>query len=274
VPLLAGRFFGPADTPRTTPVVVVDEVLARRYFGSEDPVGQWIHVWDDTRPTQRAQIVGVVGHVKQWGLVSDDTAPLRAQLYSAVTQMDDRWMTDQAIPGVIVRSQPGKAVGIDTLRTALRELHPEQVISRARTMEEILAGSLASQRFAMIILGGFAGLALLLAGVGIYGVLSYAVGQRTGEIGLRMALGARGADVARLVLRHGATMALIGIAIGVAAGLGLTRLMAHLLYGVSATDPVTFAAVAAGLTAVALAASYLPARRASRVDPMTALRHE
>ncbi len=269
VPLLAGRFFGPGDSVGGPPVVVVDEVLARQHFGSEDPVGKWIH-WDDSRPVRRAQIVGVVGHVKQWGLISDDTAPIRAQLYSAVTQLDDVWMTRPSQIGVVVRSRAGTPVGIDTIRKALQELHREHVISRVQTMDQVVAGSLARHRFAMLILGGFAGLALLLASVGIYGVLSYAVGQRTAEIGIRMALGARHADVVRLVVRHGVTMAITGIAIGVAAALGLTRLMAHLLYGVSATDPLTFAAVAAVLTAVALAACYLPARRATRIDPMTA----
>jgi predicted permease len=274
VPLLAGRFFGPGDSFGGQPVVVVDEVFARQHFGSEDPLDKWIHLWDDSRPAQLARIVGIVGHVKQQGLVADHTAPIRAQLYSAIMQQDDFWMTNSSYIGVVVRSRAGMRVGIDTIRTALRELHPELVVSGAQTMDEVIAGSLARHRFALLILGAFAGLALLLASVGIYGVVSYAVGERTAEIGIRMVLGARRGDVLRMILGRGAAMAIAGIAIGVAAALGLTRLMGHLLYGVSATDPVTFAAVATGLTAVALAACYLPARRATRVDPIIALRQE
>ena len=137
-----------------------------------------------------------------------------------------------------------------------------------------MSDSLGRHRFVMFLLAAFGAVALLLGSVGIYGVISYAVGQRTSEIGIRMALGARRKDVLRLVLRHGVIVAILGIAIGVAAAFGLTRLMSHLLYGVSATDPLTFAGVAAGLTAVAVAACYLPARRATRVDPMIALRHD
>jgi len=176
---------------------------------------------------------------------------------------------------------------LEALRQTARQMNGEQVIYSPETMDEIIARTLAPRRFSMILLGVFAGLALVLSSVGIYGVVSYLVSQRTHEIGLRMALGARRADVLRLILGHGMKMALAGVAVGLAAAFGLTRLMAqaapdqadrtksaNLLFGVSATDPLTFFAVALVLLVVALAACYIPARRAMRVDPMVALRHE
>ena len=156
----------------------------------------------------------------------------------------------------------------------MQEIDPREVIYGVQTMDEVIAGSFAARRLSMILLGVFAALALLLSCVGIYGVISYVVGQRTHEIGVRMALGAQRADVMRLVLGEGAKMALLGVAAGIAARLGLTRLMANELFGVTAHDPLTFAAVAVVLTLVALLACYLPARRAVRVDPMVALRYE
>jgi len=218
-------------------------------------------------------VVGMVGHVVQWGLDSDHAEALRAQLYLPFMQLQDGAMAPRTGVDIVVRSG-GAPVSLDTIRAAVQEIDAEQVAFDALTMDQVIADSLAGRRFSMLVFAGFAGLALLLAAIGIYGVLSYAVGQRTSEIGIRMALGARRGDVLRMVLGHGVRLALAGVAIGLAAALGLTRLMAHLLYGVSATDPLTFAAVAAGLTGVALIACYLPARRAVRVDPMTALRHE
>jgi putative ABC transport system permease protein len=153
-------------------------------------------------------------------------------------------------------------------------MNSEQVIYGAQTMDEIISGSISNRWFSMILLGAFAGVALLLSSIGIYGVISYLVGQQTREIGIRMALGAQRKDVLRLILGNGARMALLGVAIGIVAALGLTRLMAKMLYGVSATDPVTFVVVAFVLVVVALAACYIPARRAMRVDPLVALRYE
>jgi ABC-type antimicrobial peptide transport system permease subunit len=175
---------------------------------------------------------------------------------------------------VVVRSATSRPVPFDSIRAALQEMNPDQVAFDAQTMEEAIARSLAGRHFSTLVFVAFAALALLLATVGVYGVIAYAVGQRTAEIGVRMALGARRGDVLRLVLGRGLKTALTGVAIGLAAALALSRLMAHLLHGVSATDPLTFAAVAIGLTCVALLASYLPARRAARIEPMAALRHE
>jgi len=176
--------------------------------------------------------------------------------------------------GVMVRYEPGAATIGDSLRAAVKGISAEHVMSKAQTMDEIISDSLASQRFSMVVFGIFAALALTLASVGIYGVISYLVQQRTQEIGVRVALGAKRSDVLRLILGEGMRMAGAGVILGLMASFGLTRLMASLLYGVSATDPLTFIAVAALLTIVALAACYIPARRAMRVDPMVALRYE
>jgi ABC-type antimicrobial peptide transport system permease subunit len=223
------------------------------------------------------QIVGVVGHVNQWGLDSDLTQSLRAQLYLTCLQMSDDYMAN--VPGgggtfLMVRSDQPVATLLASLRRTNQQINAEQVIYQPQTMNDIVAASLAARRFSMILFSVFAGLALLLSSVGIYGVISYLVGQRTREIGIRVALGAGHSDVLRLVLGHGVSMALVGIAIGITVSLGLTQLMASMLYGVSPTDPITFAGVAVILTFVALAACYIPARRAMRVDPTVALRYE
>ncbi len=175
---------------------------------------------------------------------------------------------------VVLRTAGDPAAIMGLVRRAVAQIDPREVIYGVQTMDEVLAGSLAARRLSMILLGIFAALALVLSCVGIYGVISYVVGQRTHEIGVRMALGAQRGDVMRLVLGEGAKMALVGVAAGIAAALGLTRLMANELFGVTAQDPLTFAAVAIVLTLVALLACYLPARRAVRVDPMVALRYE
>jgi len=176
--------------------------------------------------------------------------------------------------GVLVRSEGAAAALFTSLRHASQQMNKEQVIYGAQTMNEVIADSLAARRFSMILLGSFALVALVLASVGIYGVLAYLVGQRTHEIGIRMALGAGRYHVLRLVVGQGAKMALLGVALGLAAAMGLTRLMSDMLYGVSATDPLTFTAVAILLLLVALVACYIPARRATKVDPMVALRYE
>jgi len=272
MPLERGRFFTAQDNENSSHVVVVDDVFAQKYFAEKDAIGQHIFL---TGKGGRAEIVGIVPHVKQWGLDSDDKESLRAELYFPYMQLPDQAMKlSWNGTGVMVRFDPNAAAIGDSLRAAIKEISGEHVMSKTQTMDSIISDSLASQRFSMAVLGVFAMLALALASVGIYGVISYLVGQRTQEIGIRVAMGASRSDVLRMVLGDGMKMTLIGVGIGIAAALGLTRLMASLLFGVSATDPLTFTAVAMLLSVVALAACYIPARRAMRVDPMVALRYE
>ena len=272
IPLLRGRFFTAQDNEHTPLVVVVDEVFARKYFPGQNPVGKRIHVDRFDRP---AEIVGMVGHVKQWGLDTDDQQSLRSGLYIPCMQMPDDFVAMTPMgSGVVVRSEGNSAGLLDSIRRMNAQMSSQQVIFDTQTMESHISDSMASRRFSMILLVIFAVLALLLASLGIYGVISYIAGQRTNEIGLRMALGAHQRDILLLILGRGGKLAAIGVAIGLAAALGLTRLMASLLYGVGATDPLTFAGVALLLTVVALAACYIPARRAAKVDPIVALRYE
>jgi predicted permease len=277
IPLLAGRFFTASDDENSKSVVVVDQVLAQKYFPDGDAVGKVIYQGDQTH-AYPYEIIGIVGHVKQWGLDTDDKNSLRAQAYFPILQMPDRVI--KLMPSnteVVVRSS-GNILGLmDSIRRATNRISNDEVLSGFETMNQIIQTSLASRRFAMILLASFAALALMLAGIGLYGVTSYAVGQRTHEIGIRMALGAYPGDVFRLVIGQGLRLALAGVAIGAAAALILMRLLpsfSQLLYGVGRTDPVTLAAVAIVLLGVAMLACYIPARRAMKVDPMVALRYE
>jgi predicted permease len=273
-PLRSGRFFTARDDEHSPPVIVIDDVFARQYFPNENPVGKRLFL-EIGQGNMQAQIVGVVAHVNQWGLDTDDTERLRAQLYFPFMQLPDPTMA-LAPTGMrmIVRTQ-GAAPGVfDSIRHSLQQVNSEQVVYGAQTMPEVISDSTAARRFSAILLGSFAIVALLLSGVGIYGVISYLIGQRTHEIGIRVALGAQPSRVLIQVLGEGLKLAITGAAIGLAAAFALTRLMTSLLYGVSPTDPLTFAAVAALLVTVALAACYIPARRAAAVDPMVALRHE
>jgi predicted permease len=270
IPLKRGRLLTAQDNEHSAPVAVVDESFADKFFPHQDPVGKHINLKGVDRPIE---IVGVVGHVKQWGLDQDDKESLHAQLYSPFMQLSDSEV--QRTTGgvdVILRSNGSRGAALDSIRRAITS--GEQFIYDDRTFDEIIAKSLATQRFSMILLGAFAALALLLASIGIYGVISYVVGQRTQEIGIRLALGAQRLHILRLILGRGGVLALSGVALGLVAALALTRLMASLLYGVGATDPLTFAGVAVLLTLVALAACYIPASRAAKVDPMVALRYE
>ena len=270
--LLRGRFLTPRDDEHAPIALVVDDVVAKQYFGDADPIGKRLNLDDYDK---QGEIVGIVGHVKQWGLDSDDTEKLRAQMYLAFMQLPEIPMKLTAGGvGVVVRADSVSPGLFDSLRDAVEKQDAESTVYDAATMNDIMAQSLAARRFSMILFAVFAVLALVLASVGIYGVISYLVGQRTHEIGIRMALGAQRKDVLALVLRDGARLALGGVAVGIVAALGLTRLMAKLLYGVSATDPLTFGGVAVVLIGVALLACYIPARRAARVDPIVALRYE
>jgi predicted permease len=275
VPLQRGRFLSAQDNEHSTVAVVVDDVFARKFYPGQDAVGQRINLNEWTVP---AEIVGVVGHVKQWGLDADDIRPLRAQFYLACLQMPDSMMASGGFSAtrVLLRTDgtvPTSQV-FDSIRQMSSEMSSEQVIFGTRTMNQVIADSLAQRRFSMTLLAVFAALALLLASVGIYGVISYLVARRTQEIGIRMALGADRMDVARLVLQDGMKRAIAGVAIGIVSALALTRLMTSMLYGVSATDPLTFLAIPVLMLVVAFAACYVPARRATRVDPVIALRYD
>lgn len=272
IPLQRGRFFTDQDNEHSPSVVVVDDVFARKFFPNQDPIGKRILSDNLAGP---AEIVGVVAHVKQWGLDLDDTQKLRAQFYIPCMQMADAFIAMQPSgSSVIVRSDQAATGLLDAIRHASQQISSELVIFSPQTMDEVIASSLARRRFSMILLLVFAGLAVLLASVGIYGVISHVVGQRTHEIGIRMALGARRPDILRLVLAGAGRLAAIAVVIGIVSALGLTRLMANLLYGVGPNDPLTFLAVPVILISIALLASYLPARRAAKVDPMVALRYE
>jgi predicted permease len=272
IPLLRGRFFSAQDNEHSPLVVVVDEVFAQKYFSNKNPIGKRINL---AMSNQLAEIVGVVGHVKQWGLATDDQQSLRSDLYIPCMQMSDDFIAmAPSASSVVVRSEGNSPRLLDSIRHTNAQMSKEQAIFGAQTMDSLISDSMASRRFSMILLVAFAVLALLLASVGIYGVISYVVGQRTTEIGIRMALGAHQRDILFLILGGGGKLAGLGVAIGLAAAWGLTRFMASLLYGVGATDPPTFAGVSVLLTMVALAACYIPARRAAKVDPMVALRYE
>jgi len=266
-----GRFFTRQDSSTSPRVAVVDEEFAKKFFPGENAIGK--SFTDDY--LGRAEIVGVVGHVKQWGL-DDNKVPMHAEFYIPFEQIPDKVMGDiTRRVTFVVRVQGDPASYIDRARRELMEMNSQTILFAPKTMSSIVySESVVAQRFSMALLGIFAGMALVLASVGIYGVLSYIVGQRTREIGIRIAMGARRRNVLRWVIVEGMRMAVVGVAIGVVAAFGLTRLMAGLLYGVSAVDPVTFASVAGVLLAVALAACYIPAWRAMRVDPIVVLRHE
>jgi predicted permease len=267
-----GRFVTPQDNEYSPVVIVIDDVFARIWFPHENPIGKRVHLEQFNVP---AEIVGVVGHVKQWGLGTDQKSAVEAQFYYPFMQLPEKVMPLAAdAVAVVLRTAGDPDAVMGLVRRAVEQIDPRDVIYGVQTLDDVIAGSFAARRLSMILLGIFAALALILSCIGIYGVISYVVGQRTHEIGVRMALGAQRRDVMRLVLGEGAKMAFVGVAVGIAAALGLTRLMANELFGVTAQDPLTFAAVAVVLMLVALLACYLPARRAVCVDPMVALRYE
>src|SRR5580698_91591 len=277
IPLLAGRFFASTDTANSPRVVVIDEELAKEYFPNENPVGKHLEIPGEH--DAQAEIVGVVSHVKQWAIAEDalgaKAPPLRAEIYEPGQQRaDDIKHLVVPLVNVVIRSDAPPATILPALRRANSEMNPEQVISNVQMMNELVGSTIAQPRFATMLLGGFALIALVLAMIGVYGVISYSVQRRTNEIGIRMALGAERLTVFRLVLGEGMRLALVGAAVGIVAALALTRLLAGLLYGVTAHDPITYAAVALVLGAVAAAACWIPAWRATRVDPIIALRYE
>lgn len=272
IKLERGRFVTAEDNEHAPVVIDIDDVFARTYFPGENPVGKHVNL---AAFNVQAEIIGVVGHVKQWGLDADPKSAVEAEFFYPFMQLPEKLMPLVAdAVAVVLRTQGDPTAVMRSVRRAVQDFDPREVIYSVETMDEVVATSYAARRLSMILLGIFAALALVLACVGIYGVIAYLVGQRTHEIGVRVALGAQPGDVLRLVLGQGARMALAGVALGIAAAFGLTRFMSHQLFGVSAHDPLTFVGVSSLLFVVAVAACYVPARRAMRVDPMVALRCE
>jgi putative ABC transport system permease protein len=266
IPLREGRDFTPLDREGQPLVAIVNEEMVREFFPHENPIGARIHWARETEP-QWMTVIGVVGDVKHSGL----NQPTDPAVYTPFSQSDEMWKRFMTLAIRAPDASPGL---VEEVKKRIWSLDGQIPVGDVHTMDELLAVSLAQQRFNMLLLGLFAALALILAAVGIYGAMAYAVNQRTHEIGIRTALGAQRRDVLRLVMRDGAKIALFGIASGIAGALALTRLMASLLFEVKPTDPATFAGVAILLVLVVLAACYIPARRAMRVDPMVALRYE
>lgn len=272
IPLRRGRFLADRDDEHAPQAAVIDDTFARKYFPGVDPVGRRLNVGI---LEMKVEIVGVVGHVEHWGLGDTKHETLQAQIYLSVFQVPDRfWPLLSSGSGYVARTSAAPLGVTAAIRAAAQKADPSTVVYAAREMEEIVANSIATQRLAMILLTAFSALALALSAIGIYGVISYLTGRRTHEIGIRVALGASGRDVLRMVLSDGMRIAGIGVAIGLLAALALTRFIAGLIYGVGAWDPLTFAGVSGLLAGVALLACYIPARRAMRVDPMVALRYE
>ncbi|HEV2402141.1 MAG TPA: ABC transporter permease [Candidatus Sulfotelmatobacter sp.] len=269
IPLIAGREFTDADTENLPDVYVVNEALVKHYFGAENPIGRQITTgtWDQKTPVKWGEIVGVVANTRN----QDAKVAPKPELYRPLLQENKNvW----GFETLLVRTHGNPLTLAPLVKDQVWAVNKSLPITQVRTMDQGIAQTNAQPRFQALLLGIFGALGLLLAVVGIYGVISYSVTQRTHEIGIRMALGAAPTQVMRLILAHGLKLALLGVAIGIAAALALTRLMSSLLFGISATDPLTFAAVTVLLLAVAIAACYIPARRAMRVDPMVALRYE
>ena len=267
IPLHSGRTFDEQELTEEHHVVIINQAFADQYLKSVNPLGQKAVIYMKSLKESEntpSEIIGVVGDVRQMGL---DT-PAEPTVYWPHPELVVSEMT------ILVRTESDPLALVSSVRNELQQMDPEQPMAAISTMDQLLAGSLSRSRFTMLVLGVFGALALVLACVGIYGVIAYSVTQRTQEFGIRMAFGASRHDVFRLVLGHGTRLTLLGIGLGTVAALIVTRLLAALLYGISATDPLTFAAVALLLALVALAACYIPARRATRVDPIVALRYE
>jgi putative ABC transport system permease protein len=272
ITLLAGRHFTEYDKADSSPVVIVDEDFVRRHFpnGSlNDALGKRLRFGGDGESWR--EIVGVARHVRYFGPEQEG----RAGIYRPWLQISPRWLAEfTRVMDLVVKTsvEPTQLVG--AIKHEVQAIDKDQPLANVRSLESLLNESLAPRRFSLLLLGVFALVALLLGAIGLYGVISYAVTQRTNEIGIRLALGAQRKDVLRLILGQGMRLAIVGVLVGLGNALVFTRLMKTLLFNLSATDPLTFAAVTLLLTAVALLACYVPARRAMKVDPMIALRQE
>jgi putative ABC transport system permease protein len=269
VPLRRGRLFGAQDGRSAPAVAVIDEELARRYWPNEDPIGKRVSFGSapgapDSAGPAWITVVGVVGHVMHEGLDKE----ARTQLYLPLAQFPSSQMA------LAVRTGGEPTAALRAVRAAVAAVDPDQPLSQVRTMEELVDASVGPRRLSMLLLALFSGLALLIACVGLYGLMAYAVAQRTREMGVRIALGAARSHVLALVLRQGLGLTLAGTAIGVAASLALSRVMRSQLYAVDAIDPASLGAAAGVLIAVALVAAAIPAVRATRVDPLLALRQD
>jgi len=274
IPLIRGRYLTEHDDVDAPLVVVINKALADQYFPNEDPLGKRLLFDLNLKTSVPLSIVGVVGSTRQHGLAEPPGPEMDISFLQApkMGPLATRfWVQTMSL---VVRTTGDPTAVASAVREAVLNVDPDQPVFDVNTMEEVISTSLNSRRFDLLLLGSFAALGLVLAVLGIYGVISYGVQQRTHEVGIRMALGAQRRDVLQIVLGEGAKLALIGVAIGLVAALGLTRLLRGLLYAVSATDPATFVGAAILLTAVALLACYIPARRATKIDPMVALRHE
>lgn len=270
--MLQGRWVSDQDDENSPTVIDVDDAFARMYFPGENPIGQHVHIEQfDTE----ARIVGVVGHVRQWGPGGDPHAAIQAQFFFPYMQTPAKLMPLLAgATAVVLRTEGDPALAMGPVRRAVTQLNPNIVIYSVSTMDEVVANTLAARRTFMVLLAAFAAMALVLACIGIYGVIAYLVGQRTHEIGVRMSLGAERHHILLLILGHGLRMATAGVVVGLLLAFSLTHLLSSQLFGVSSHDPLTFIAVSLVLIIVALIASWLPARRAMRVDPTVALRSQ
>jgi predicted permease len=268
-----GRFFDERDRMGNALVVVIDEALARHAFGDAEAVGQ--RLWIPSFGSGAVQVIGVVGHVRHWGLANDDASRVRDQIYYPFAQVPDRLLRFfSSVMSVAVRTDVAPLSVVESLRREVRAGAGDQVLYEVRTMERLASDSLARERFLLLLFGIFGGLALLLACIGIYGVLAYLTGQRVPEIGIRMSLGASSREVVWLVLRQSLGMIFVGIAVGAVVALAAGRVLQRLVEEMQPAQALTFAVMISLLVAAALLASYVPARRASRIDPISALRQE
>ncbi|HEX8186333.1 MAG TPA: ABC transporter permease, partial [Blastocatellia bacterium] len=263
IPLVKGRLFTEQEDENAPGVIVVNQLFAQKYFPDEEPLGKRIRFGRQPQ-SPWFTIVGVVRDVKNEGL----DVETRPQIYRSILQASNLSLT------LVIRTAANPSSLAEAVRNEVRSVDPDMPVFGIRTMQEVMASAVVQRRFAMVLLGMFAFIALVLSSVGIYGVIAYSVGQRTHEIGVRMALGASSRDVLQLIMMQGLKLTLLGVAVGLAGAVAVTRFLAFLLFGISATDPATFAGITLLLSAVALAACYVPARRAMKVDPVVALRSE
>jgi putative ABC transport system permease protein len=266
IPLKSGRTFEARDGKDSTPIIMINEAFARKYFAGRNPVGERLNIGDDAaKGKPPREIIGVVGSTKHDSLADPDTP----EFYIPFTQEPDRFSD------IVLRTSDPAPAGLEaSIRRAVHEIDSQQFIPDIKPLPKLISQTLSQSRFNTALLGVFAAVAIILAAVGIYGVIAYNVAQRTKEIGIRMALGAQQRQMLTMILRQTLTMAVIGIALGLLGAFAATRLLSALLFGIGTTDPPTYGAVILLLGAAALLAGIFPARRAMKVDPMVALRYE